>query len=217
MWILVLAKLPTDPSPPKLSMHWSRADGRTEYARRQRQEIEATQSGKSRWREVGLPDPTSRIGRERERAALIEVDEDTTEQEPYFYDSLGFGKVPNWIGARSISYKGQSLRLFPHEYKLLEPERMRGYIFGLGGEAIPSHELVPNTEADAAILGAIKEEDQRIVYDAALCDGCVHEQALLTALGVDLFASGAEIAPIGWYRCKREYAEAFCYEEEMVE
>ena len=40
MWIMLTTKLPTNPSPPKMSIFWSESWPNTEYARRQKEQVE---------------------------------------------------------------------------------------------------------------------------------------------------------------------------------
>jgi len=184
MWILLITKLPTEISPPKLSIHWSRADGNSKIAQDQKEQLK--------------------------------LDEEASPDDPYF-TFYPWGLEPNYIKARAIQYKGHSIRVLPHEYKQMPSDKMRDYTQGLMGEEIPSHELVAVGPGDEALISAALKGEQQHIYDAALVDGAIHEQALLTALGVDLFAVGADYPPIGWYRCKPEYASIYCDDWEMAE
>jgi hypothetical protein len=195
MWILLTAKLPTSPSPPKLSIHWSVDGSKSEIAEQQRKQAQ----------------------RAKELAAS-QGDTLTDDMDaPVFYDVLGFGKEPNFTKARLISYNGIQIRVLPHEFTVLPADRMTAYCLGSDYEP-PTHELVPNTEADRQLIDGAMRGSQRSVYDAALVDGATHEQAMMTALGRDIFANGADLfAPVGWYRCKREAALVFCDEWEIQE
>ncbi len=48
-------------------------------------------------------------------------------------------------------------------------------------------------------------------------DGCNDSQARMVALGIDVTVPDPLIPPVGWYKCRREFAEVFCHEEEMLE
>ena len=92
-----------------------------------------------------------------------------------------FGMAPTWAGAMKISYKGNDIRVFPHEYSVVRPEVMREYVFGVEGEGIPSHTLVENNEASAMMLKIAKDTDLRTIYESALVDGCNHAMAERTS------------------------------------
>lgn len=190
MWIMLISKLPTRPSPPKLAIFWS------------------------------IPWPTDDNFMSQYRALyddLITPDEEVLEMD-YLYDE--FGKQPNGQKARQILYKGQTIRVWANEFSVLGKENMRLYVLG-DDNADPSHEFVPEGVASEKNLRNILEEDDRFIYDAALLDGCSHQQALQVALGNEVVESetGSDFgfAPIGWYRCVPGYAEIFCHPWEMAE
>ncbi len=182
MWIILITKLPTDPSPPKMSIHWSTAWPNEEYARRQQERLES---------------------------------EYLDDMGDFFVDTLRWGKEPNWADARQILYKEEVIRIFPHEFNAVG-ERMKLYVVG-EGESEPSHHLVPSTVAEERLLRDVKTGVRKEIYDAALMDGCTHAQALMVAWGKDITLDDFEVPAIGWYRCRREYAELFCYENELME
>jgi hypothetical protein len=85
-------------------------------------------------------------------------------------------------------------------------------------------EFAPYTlvEADVAaaeerLIQEVMEGELRPIYEAALLDGANEQQAKLTAMGMDFTMSDSEFPPVGWYRCRPEYAEMFCYDWEMKE
>jgi hypothetical protein len=64
---------------------------------------------------------------QKKRLHITEEEEDDT----FFYDpEYGFGKEPNWKKARAIFYKGEKVRVFPHEFSVLKPENMASYANG---------------------------------------------------------------------------------------
>lgn len=125
-----------------------------------------------------------------------------------------FGKVPNWDGAMKIHYKGQDIRVFPHEFNLLPPDRMRNYVFGLEGEGVPTHVLEPTDEAGEHMLKIVKDGDLRQIYDAALVDGCTPAQAEMVALGIPLDEGAIEFPPMGWYRPLDFVLDMYCNDHE---
>ena len=125
-----------------------------------------------------------------------------------------WGLENNWAGARKIHYKDTDIRVFPDEFSVMTDEKMAMYT-GLSEEA--SHELVPSSVADATLIQEVLSGSLKEVFDAAMVDGCTPEQARAMAFGVDAGESTASLPPIGWYRCKHEYAEVWCHEWEMKE
>ncbi len=101
MWIMLKEKLPTCPSPPKMSIHWSTSWPNKEIAESQKKQI----STHSLFEEDDL-----------------EYDEN---DEVHF---IGFGKEPNWARARSIFYKDEKIRVFPNEFTELNESNFRFYI-----------------------------------------------------------------------------------------
>lgn len=78
-----------------------------------------------------------------------------------------FGYAVNWSRAMKIHYRGNDVRVFPHECKELSVASMRNYVFGMEGEGIPSHKLVENNEASAMMLKIAKDTDLRMIYIVA--------------------------------------------------
>lgn len=202
MWILLTKKLPTKPSPPKLSIFW------------------AVPWPHNVFRGSVSLDPDGDMDEDDFDKGLmfwpINSESSLTingvAQPPGFYT-----QDPDWRNAVRIHYLENDIRLYPHEFTELSAERMRDYIFGLRGEEIPSHEFMSESVATDNLTLEITDGDLRPIYDAALLDGCTKEQAFMTAMGSDITDAELEFAPIGWYRCKPEFAEVFCELWEMEE
>jgi hypothetical protein len=126
-------------------------------------------------------------------------------------DDSPFGVEPNWNGARQILFDGKTVRIFPHEFNPVSPENMKTYI----DEGVYS--LVPEGVASEQVITDLMEGDRKVLWEHALVDGCTDAQARMVAMGVDVTLPDAEIPPVGWWRCKKEYAEMFCHEWEMAE
>ena len=141
---------------------------------------------------------------------------DPTFDRDLFWD--GFGFEPNYARARKIIYQGEALRVSPHEFSFVEPANMRLYVLGSGKSNDASHELVASDVASQKVIDGILDGETRPIYEASLLDGCTEDQAMMVALGQDITADDDfGIPPIGWYRCRREYAEFYCSESEMQE
>jgi hypothetical protein len=197
MWILLRQKLPTAVSPPKMAILWSVPWPHHEYAVRQatlehddirkRAILKRRKGKKSDDEEVELLPPDQ----------LMVVNQ--------------MGCEPNWNGARKIQFDGESLRVFPHEFTPVPSERLRFYI----DEGV--YELIPEGAASEAVIEDLMEGDKRVLWEHALVDGCTDAQAKMVALGIDITLPDVEVPPVGWYRCRPEYAAHFCYEDEMEE
>lgn len=195
MWIMLTKKLPTSPSPPKMSIFWSVPWPHEEYAEQQKKTVRARME---HFYHI-----------ECDRIWEPDLDADTI---PAFDIKPGL-KEPNRTRARRITYKGESIRVFPHEFTAQTVDNMREYIFS----DCPSHELVTSDVAGEMTMRDIHGGMRRSVYDAALLDGCNEAQALATAWGRDITIEDAEFPAVGWYRCVPEYAGIFCEEWEMSE
>jgi len=189
MWILLIKKLPTVVSPPKMSIFWSVPWPDADY-------VESQKIRKESWGAT---------------QAVISGDyEETIElADGSILNELG-GREPNWKTARKIMFLDEAIRIFSYEYSVPTKENLRKYIE-------ESHELMAGTAAEDEIITEVKRGRRKEIYDAALCDGCAHAQATMVALGQDPTLEDAEYPAIGWYRCKPEYALFYCSEEEMTE
>jgi len=193
MWILLTTKLPTDPSPPRLSIFWSTA-----------------------W----LPDSTvamraveewNRLGGQAGDEWVCEPAIIQATRSRHLRRGLTPLRTPNWSEARRIHYNDQAIRVFPHEFSSLDTVRMHEYIFG------GSHELVAGDVATDALIQGVLDGITRPIMESALLDGCNAAQAMSVALGMDVTLPDAEFPPVGWYKCRIEYATMFCEPWEMEE
>lgn len=183
-WVIITKRLPIDPEIqlPLLSIHWTVAWPQWEFAKSQ-----------------------------LERLKHYKLDENASDDlltDHYLPDARGMGWEPIWAKARRVLFKGESIRVFPHEFSVLSLEHMQLYLLGDANDGIePPYELVlSNTASDERIGEEIKSGRQRVLYEQALTDGCDHDLAVLTALGLDVTAQ-VEFPPIGWYKLKPGYAE----------
>jgi len=227
MWIMLIKKLPTKISPPKLSMFWSQPYPDARVVKRQfetfynqgRFDGDLPVSGKNfRKQNVSFfhDEDGNILSEELLQEKILSY---MNSQLDVLYDNyFGFGAEDNWAKARKIVYNEETIRVFEREFSVLTHDKMSEYL-GLTGHG-GSHELVPDSVAEETLFEQILEGDLRDVFDAALMDGCTDEQAIGVALGLDVALEYhgdklAEYPPLGWYRCKSEYAKMFCSEKEM--
>ena len=194
MWIMLIKKLPTNPSPPKMSIFWSIPWPDVKVIERQRMQ---------------LTDPLKRQRSYCDIPKTLTVREEKGLTGDIYFNYFGF-QEPQWNGARKINYKGEQIRVFPHEFSELTLENLKMYLED-------SHELIPGTVAEEDIMDSVLRGNKRRIYDAALVDGCTEYEARLMAMGVDVADGHYEIPAIGWYRIRPEYGHVFCYEREMEE
>lgn len=124
-------------------------------------------------------------------------------------DASLWGREHDYEGARKILYKDESVRVFPEEFTEIDSKKLMFYI----DEGL--YELTPNTVAEDELMEEKLTKGKRMIFDAALVDGCTPAQAMLVALGKDPTIESPEVPAIGWYKCREEYARYFCYEKEM--
>jgi hypothetical protein len=218
MWIMLIAKLPTAVSPPKLSIFWAepwKGEVGEKMYRRMVLDAWCREQGKVRTlhRRRDQDDYDLELWEECAKAIADgdfvppNVEEYRTGRMPAL-----IGAEPNWAGAVAILYGGEKIRVFPHEYSKLADERLKEYV-------AESHELVLGDTVESEQLSTeleISPEKQALV-DAALLEGASLSEAKLMACGLYSPEEGTEVKPSGWYRCKREYAEVYCTEREMAE
>jgi hypothetical protein len=187
MWIMLIKKLPTVVSPPKLSIFWA-------------------------------------VPWLADMHKLSKREEQLQDEFDRSYKMFG---MPDWDNAVAIFYKGEKIRVFPHEFSKMTRGKMHEYIIGNEG-FLTSHELVTADVITAAQkrLDEITDEALKPIRDAALLDGASPEMAMQIAMGVDVLVPDEGIEdpdddcgfpPIGWYRCHEEYAKYFCNPSEMEE
>ena len=232
MWIILTAKLPTNPSPPKLSIHWAtpwpgeRGEDRkkvalmTAYNRHITGEdtdlryvmTARSKEGRKNQLEHFEMDMLKAIAEGEWEPPDVESREWDFEA---MEDSIFPGYEPNWAGAVMIRYKGESIRVFPHEFNTVTDDRLKEYIEH-------SHELVKAEVADnpegKALWDSIEiSPEKKALVDAAILEGATATEAALLAAGLMDIKEGSAVAPAGWYRCHPEYALIYCHESELKE
>jgi len=209
---MLIKKLPTEVSPPKLSIHWSTPWPNETYAERQILDNIDDELGHYGQRAI-----YKSMGRRKRK--IEDIQENAIEnfkKIPLLVDPAGWGFEPNWAGAVKIHYKGEDIRVFPHEFSQMDLAKMTMYILGEHNED-PSHLLQTDTEVGIDIQEFMLDMDMRDIRDAALLDGCSMQAATLVAIGQDVTDELTHFEPIGWYRCRPEYAQIYCHDWEMEE
>ncbi len=227
MWIMLRTKLPTEVSPPKMSLFWS-VLWPGPWDDSMLGKIDRSGFG------IGAYDPEETTDK-RVKGRLTKRQLESFDYRPLseeelkkevFLDKNGFGFVPNWARARKIHYKETDIRIFPHEFSDIDNEKMQFYLNENAFEIVPNS-VAENTliygsdgrtvEDRPKFISEYPQSEQRLIYEAALIDGCTHAQALIVAFGGDPSDEVSTIPPIGWYKLKPEYASVFCYDWEMTE
>jgi hypothetical protein len=206
MWIMLITKLGTSVSPPKLSIHWS-----LPWPDNVRVKLQG-----SRCLVCNMYLATKRDGTPLKRS--LNLTQCNCKGGPTFANKdthsiyTPLGSEHNWMGARSIQYMGERIRVFPNEFSILSRERMKAY-------CEESHELIPMKVygSETTRIDAVLDSDQRFVKDAAMVDGCTEHEGLMVALGMDITIEDAEFPAAGWYKCKETVASSFCSAYEMNE
>lgn len=116
MWIMLTKKPPTQPSPPRLSIHWSVPWPHEKYAQKQQ---ETCQRCGCRVQEGVSSSKSKKRGKHKLTLGCICPGGPTivTEEDREIYTELG--AEHNWSGARAIEYKGERIRVFPDEFSIL--------------------------------------------------------------------------------------------------
>jgi len=187
-WIMLTKKLPTVVSPPKLSLHYSVP-----------WEIDL-QTIKKLWKTHCFHALSPK------KKTIDEMLQDLQSLDDVLPTSIFGGAEPNEAKARGIFWVGEKIKVWPHEYSVIPPERWPDYYPDV-------YELIFDDELKDLFTVFPVGEDSR-VYEAALLDGCNDFQALLTAIGQDIDDSPT---PVGWFRIKPEYGLMFASERELQE
>lgn len=241
MWVMIASPIPTNPFPCMLGLYWAVPWPDVEYAKQQAQETVLIESGAQglrklreakaesvRCRHCGAAPgeqchgprgnllPKSHSLRILSLAESPEDDAVATLHAPEVDVVIGLhGVEPNWNGALGVQVGSERVRIFPHEVRILSPERMRLYVLdpGDGGE---TYTLIPDNVAQQDMLDMVLDGDLKVLYEHALVDGCSHSEAIHVALGHDIDIPDAEFAPVGWYRPPWSALEVFCEGSEMA-
>ena len=192
--------VPTAPTVPKLSVHWSVPWPR-EWERRNPKKLTLGQ-----WRYRGY----SKLYDYDECDGIPPRLEDRVEG--LFGIGAFKGYEPDWHGARKIRVRAHDVRVFPHEFNPMPPESMRELING-GVLLLRKQSSTPSEiEITTELVG-----EPHIIYEEALVAGCDHAQAMMVAHGIDPTIPDAEFPPIGWYKCAPKFAQYFCRDWEADE
>lgn len=184
-WIIVTTMLPIETPPPLLSIHWSAPWPNKAYAKAQRKKLKT---------EADIFGDGEPFG---------------TEDDDWFYDAFN-RKEPNWIKARKVRYLAQEIRLFPHEFNVVENVNLREYVIGRDGFD-PTHVLEPDSVPGERLLNLVLEGGMSTLLDAAQVEGASFEHALYLALGGEMedLDDLIDFPPLGWYRCHEGMAQYF--------
>jgi len=115
------------------------------------------------------------------------------------------GLSPNPSKAVRVMVNGEAVKLWPHEYSMLEADKMLEFI-NEGLYELQSGDVAEETVQEYVIKGIAKE-----IYEAAILDGCSDFEAKLVAIGVDV-SSAYQIPPVGWYK----YVGPECFESMRI-
>ena len=189
MWIMLIKKLPTVVSPPKMSIFWSTA-----------------------WPYMPVGVSKAKERRRKSRAAEMII-------ENYENNESSWGVSPDAKNARRIYYKNENIRVWPHEFTEMTNEKMKMYILDEQCHDLVKSEYIEQSDENKVKQAnkAILDEITKLIYDAALLDGCNENQAKMVALGMDVTLEDPEFPVIGWYRIKDEAGLYFCDERELEE
>lgn len=201
MWIYLREKLPALVSPPIGSIHWAGASA-VDIARQHKQYLES-----AGWRKALTSDQSALEHWKTNRL----IDEGNL----YFDAVTGFGYEPKETGSVWIIFDGSPIKVWPHEYIIVNQDTLDEYLLGkVGGIAysnshLPMYGRVP-LFADPFTLKCVDQFNtyplfQRDLHDAAMIDGQNALQAFYTAIGgmypLDLwFAMGSHYSDIIGYR-----------------
>jgi len=197
MWIMLITKLPTRPSPSKMSIHWAVPWPNKKLAEKQFKRV----SPKYKFKKSRKKSRFVQGGPELEYSPISKT---------YFCQMWKGLQEPYWAGARKIHFGDVDIRVFPHEFSILTPENMHSYVSG-------SHEFVAGNAAGDKLMYDVTDGDLRLIHDAALLDGCNERQAVQMALGIDVSDEHLYPEPLGWYRITKEYGAHFCHERELID
>lgn len=208
MWIMLTKKPPVQYGPPKLSFHWSVPWVDEKIAEEQFMRWLKIESPGVLWGGDGRRRGIKRLKEQMAKFRRRDEEEYLKKWEEFknlkIVPDPVFGKQEhNSAGARAILFQGEQIRVFPDEFN--DKPAMEFYI-----------------EEDALILhpantSASDEEpftdEEKVLYEHALVDGCSKFQAIQVAFGKEY--NDIQFPPIGWYEIRPELGSYYCREEEL--
>jgi hypothetical protein len=137
-------------------------------------------------------------------------------EHPFNEDVCAFNDYPilteiqRTKGAMGINFMGEHIRIFSEEFTEVSDKNMEEYTDLRDG----SHVLIEyKADTREQVPSQWMNKEQKLLYEAALLDGCTTSQALRVMVGEYLDIS--TIPVMGWYRVRPEYGKVFCSDEEL--
>jgi len=193
-WVTIVKNIPTNPSPPKLSIHysvpWINEDAVCDAYNRL-SHISNTHL------DLGIieyPIRNTKYDKNKPTGEKIK----TLEKCPKLFDDM-WGQTANPVYDVGIKYQGEKIRIHGYEYNEITVEHFQ--------EIFPeAYEFIALNEVRDAWADIKLSKEKRVIYEEALLDGCTEYQALQVVYGkmVQDFP-----APVGWYKLKKQYSDYF--------
>jgi hypothetical protein len=182
---MLIKKIACVVSPPKMSIHWAEPWPMVRQHRQAKEKLKAAQK------------------------YLYSNQEFCSEE-----DICGFGGQPiihdvrRTSGAMGIMFMGEHIRIFPEEFTAISDDCLEECIDIKEG----SHILIEyQAETGTNTPSQWMNKDQKLLYEAALLDGCTPLQAMSVMAGGEV----STVPVMGWYLIKPEYGRFFCKDEEL--
>ena len=115
---------------------------------------------------------------------------------PSYFEEHGY--TPNVYGKMRIMVNNQAVGIFPHEFNVVTKENMEAYLK-------ESHKLIISDVARE--IFETFDDEQKLIKEAAMLDGCDSEQASRVAIGKSVEFDFP--LPIGYYECNENLRNIF--------
>ena len=216
-WIFLIDKLPTEVSPPAMSIHyavpWPMKNSFMDKAVSKRARSLRQVLSHCEYVDIELLNETEDVDLwdflendkvyeyvqwECMRPDLLEpIKESDGFLRPYDYQ--------RFRGAMQIKFAGENIRVFPEEFSDVSLPHMKEYL-----EIYTFH---PNDFWNGLAVKPT-DPDEKFIFEAALLDGCNEYQATNILNGGDADSIDNFPAPMGWYECPVKYGLMFGKSEE---
>ena len=215
-WIFLVNKLPTEITPPAMSIHyaipWPMENTAMEKSvKKHRKEMRKLLSRCSLIDEELLKETKDEDlwdFLENDDVYDFVADNDWNMLEDFPEDEYGFAKACDYRrlkGAMQIKFAGENIRVFPEEFSDISLPHMKEYL--------KVYTFHPNDFWNGLAVKPT-DPDEKFIFEAALLDGCNEYQATNIVNGGDINSVDDFPAPLGWYECPLDYGLYFGKTEE---
>ena len=217
-WIFLVSKLPTEVSPPAMSLHYAIPWPMENAVKEDSAEKQAKKLRNLLSRCAYIDPEELKKTSDNDLWDFIEDDDEVRQfiednDEFLVHRAIGYEYSRQRLenrrlrGALQIKFAGENIRIFPEEFSEISLEKMKEYM---------DFYIFHPTDLWNGLGMKPTDPDEKFIFEAALLDGCTEYQANNIVNGGDIDSVDDFPAPLGWYECPKEFGLVFKTEEELT-